>query len=38
MLGQHNREIAASLGYSRAQIEELVADGVLYAEPTAARP
>jgi crotonobetainyl-CoA:carnitine CoA-transferase CaiB-like acyl-CoA transferase len=33
-LGQHNGEIAASLGYSTAQIAQLQSDGVLYA-PTA---
>ena len=32
LLGQHNREIAARLGYSTAQIDALVADGVLYAD------
>lgn len=32
LLGQHNREIAASLGYSAAEIEEMVADEVLFAE------
>lgn len=30
-LGQHNREIAASAGYSIAEIEALERDGVLYA-------
>jgi crotonobetainyl-CoA:carnitine CoA-transferase CaiB-like acyl-CoA transferase len=37
LLGQHNREIAARLGYSKAQIDALVADGVLYAEPAVDR-
>ena len=32
LLGQHNREIAASVGYSAQQIDALVAQGVLYAE------
>jgi crotonobetainyl-CoA:carnitine CoA-transferase CaiB-like acyl-CoA transferase len=32
LLGQHNKEIAASLGYSAADIEAMVDDGVLYAE------
>jgi crotonobetainyl-CoA:carnitine CoA-transferase CaiB-like acyl-CoA transferase len=37
LLGQHNREIAAELGYGGQQIEALVADGVLYAEADTAR-
>ena len=32
LLGQHNRAIAAGLGYSEADIDALVKDGVLYAE------
>jgi crotonobetainyl-CoA:carnitine CoA-transferase CaiB-like acyl-CoA transferase len=32
LLGQHNRSIAASLGYSAAEIDTLVGEGVLYAE------
>jgi crotonobetainyl-CoA:carnitine CoA-transferase CaiB-like acyl-CoA transferase len=32
LLGQHNRDIAAALGYSKAEIDALVRDGVLYAE------
>lgn len=32
LLGQHNRDIAARLGYSSAQIDTMMADGVLYAE------
>lgn len=32
LLGQHNREIASGLGYSRAEIDSMVKDGVLYAE------
>ena len=36
LLGQHNRDVAASLGYSPEQIEAMVAEGVLYAEAAAA--
>ncbi len=36
LLGQHNRSIVAKLGYSNEQIEAMVADGVLYAEPAVA--
>jgi crotonobetainyl-CoA:carnitine CoA-transferase CaiB-like acyl-CoA transferase len=36
LLGQHNREIAANLGYSASQIEALSRDGILYAEPAVA--
>jgi len=32
LLGQHNREVAAKLGYSQADIDAMVRDGVLYAE------
>ncbi|MCP5153120.1 MAG: CoA transferase [Ectothiorhodospiraceae bacterium] len=32
LLGQHNRDVAASLGYDAAQIEAMIADGVLHAE------
>jgi crotonobetainyl-CoA:carnitine CoA-transferase CaiB-like acyl-CoA transferase len=32
LLGQHNRAIAAKLGYSAAEIDAMVKDGVLYAE------
>lgn len=32
LLGQHNRKIAAGLGYSHGEIETMVRDGVLYAE------
>jgi len=32
LLGQHNRDIAARLGYSEAEIDRMVRDGVLYAE------
>ncbi len=37
LLGQHNREIAASVGYSAQQIDVLVAQGVLYAEAAVGR-
>jgi crotonobetainyl-CoA:carnitine CoA-transferase CaiB-like acyl-CoA transferase len=37
LLGQHNREIAAKLGFSTAEIEAMVKDGVLYAEEAVAR-
>jgi len=37
LLGQHNREIAASVGFSPGQIDALVADGVLYAEESVGR-
>ena len=33
LMGQHNREVAAGLGYSEAEVDALVRDGVLYAEP-----
>ncbi|WP_114972456.1 CaiB/BaiF CoA transferase family protein [Rhodoferax ferrireducens] len=32
LLGQHNRDIAASVGYSAQEIDTFVKDGVLYAE------
>jgi crotonobetainyl-CoA:carnitine CoA-transferase CaiB-like acyl-CoA transferase len=32
LLGQHNRSIAFDLGYSAAEIDTLVGEGVLYAE------
>lgn len=32
LLGQHNREIAGMLGYGAAEIDGLIADGVLFAE------
>jgi crotonobetainyl-CoA:carnitine CoA-transferase CaiB-like acyl-CoA transferase len=35
LLGEHNRIIAASLGYSEADIAAMTADGVLYAENAA---
>lgn len=34
LLGQHNREVARSLGYSDAEVDILFTDGVLYAEET----
>jgi crotonobetainyl-CoA:carnitine CoA-transferase CaiB-like acyl-CoA transferase len=37
LMGQHNREIAASLGYAPAEIDALLRDGVLYAEPAVAK-
>jgi crotonobetainyl-CoA:carnitine CoA-transferase CaiB-like acyl-CoA transferase len=37
LLGQHNRDVASRLGYSSGQIDALVADGVLYAEPAVER-
>ena len=36
-IGQHNRDIATSLGYSAEDIESMIAAGVLYEEDTAAR-
>jgi len=36
LMGQHNRDIAAKLGYSQADIDAMVADGVLYAEEAVA--
>ena len=32
LMGQHNRDIAAKLGYSQDDIDTMVKDGVLYAE------
>jgi crotonobetainyl-CoA:carnitine CoA-transferase CaiB-like acyl-CoA transferase len=37
LLGQHNRQIAATLGYSAGDIDAMVRDGVLYAEDAVAR-
>ena len=37
LMGQHNREIAAKLGFTAAEIEAMVKDGVLYAEEAVAR-
>ncbi len=36
LLGQHNRSIAAKLGFTNDQIDAMVTDGVLYAEPAVA--
>lgn len=36
LLGQHNAEIAAELGYSKGEIDVLSADQVLYSEPLVA--
>ena len=35
LLGQHNEAIAASLGYSEADIAAMTKDGVLYSEKAA---
>ena len=37
LLGQHNRAIAAKLGYSAGDIDAMVRDGVLYAEEAVGR-
>lgn len=37
LMGQHNHEIAARLGFPPAEIEAMVKDGVLYAEEAVAR-
>ena len=37
LMGQHNREIAAKLGFSDAEIEAMVTDGVLHAEEAVER-
>jgi crotonobetainyl-CoA:carnitine CoA-transferase CaiB-like acyl-CoA transferase len=37
LLGQHNRDIAASVGYTAAQIDTMVREGVLYAEASVSR-
>jgi crotonobetainyl-CoA:carnitine CoA-transferase CaiB-like acyl-CoA transferase len=36
LMGQHNRHIAAALGFTAAEIDALEHDGVLYAEPAVA--
>ena len=36
LMGQHNRQVAASLGCAPDEIEALLGDGVLYAEPAVA--
>jgi crotonobetainyl-CoA:carnitine CoA-transferase CaiB-like acyl-CoA transferase len=38
LLGQHNRQIAAALGYSPAEIDRMVNHGVLYSENAASQP
>lgn len=35
LLGQHNRDVAAELGYGEAEIAAMITDGVLYAEEAA---
>jgi crotonobetainyl-CoA:carnitine CoA-transferase CaiB-like acyl-CoA transferase len=35
LLGQHNSDLAAELGFSPEEIEAMARDGVLYAEPAA---
>jgi crotonobetainyl-CoA:carnitine CoA-transferase CaiB-like acyl-CoA transferase len=37
LLGEHNREVAARLGFSPAEIDAMVQDGVLFAEEAVAR-
>jgi crotonobetainyl-CoA:carnitine CoA-transferase CaiB-like acyl-CoA transferase len=37
LMGQHNRDIAAMLGYSGSQIDAMIRDGVLYAEEAVGR-
>ncbi len=37
LLGQHNRKIAAGLGYPHVEIDAMVRDGVLYAEDAVSR-
>jgi crotonobetainyl-CoA:carnitine CoA-transferase CaiB-like acyl-CoA transferase len=37
LLGQHNRDIASMLGYAAADIDAMVADGVLHAEEAVGR-
>ena len=37
LMGQHNRAVTEGLGYSGAEVDALVHDGVLYAEPAVAR-
>jgi crotonobetainyl-CoA:carnitine CoA-transferase CaiB-like acyl-CoA transferase len=37
LLGQHNREIALSLGYSAEDVEAMTREGVFYAEPAVAK-
>lgn len=35
LMGQHNRDIASSLGYDESAIDEMTKEGVLYSEPAA---
>jgi crotonobetainyl-CoA:carnitine CoA-transferase CaiB-like acyl-CoA transferase len=37
LLGQHNRDLAAELGFTGDEIEAMAQEGVLYAEPAAER-
>ncbi|MGH6625902.1 MAG: CoA transferase [Burkholderiaceae bacterium] len=37
LMGQHNRSIAAGLGYSASEIDAMVQDGLLYAEQAVSR-
>ncbi len=37
LLGQHNGDLAADLGFTPAEVEAMVRDGVLYAEPAVDR-
>ena len=37
LLGQHNRDIAASMGYSAQEIDTFIKEGVLYAEDAVSR-
>jgi crotonobetainyl-CoA:carnitine CoA-transferase CaiB-like acyl-CoA transferase len=37
LMGQHNRSIAKSLGYSESAVDALINDGVLYAEAAVAK-
>ena len=37
LLGQHNKEVAGSLGMSAATIDEYERDGVFYADETVAK-
>jgi crotonobetainyl-CoA:carnitine CoA-transferase CaiB-like acyl-CoA transferase len=36
LMGEHNRDVAAELGFDRADIDAMAADGVLHAEPAVA--
>jgi crotonobetainyl-CoA:carnitine CoA-transferase CaiB-like acyl-CoA transferase len=37
LMGQHNSDIAKELGFEGREVEAMIADGVLYAEPAVAR-